>query len=431
MPADPSPSLLITPDLRRRLQQRFDQAQRLMTQPRPDHRCIHELLAECLRADPGNILYLDALLANLRQWDTASRFPSWLISWFGWQTQDQTRETAATASTVLASGPAALCRNHRDPHLLLKLAAAADECEFDEAEVRYLTAARDAAPNDPKTLRSLARGLTRQGRFEDAVGPWLAVLALLPHDAEALVAAEDLRGDNARGASAAETVPAPQHNPETFVGLARQMQAAGNYRAAEEYLANAQAAAGGDLTVLFERENLRLRHSEHRLAIARRRAQHDAHPKAQSLVTRMEAEHNRLEIEILNGRVERQPGSVELRIDLARRLKQAGNFSGAIQRLDEAAQLAPAESALLCELGECWQHLRQFAKALDYYQQAVRASESHHQTDAARLLARYRAATLAAAMGQIAAARMGFEAILAVDPTFKDARERLDKLPSN
>jgi tetratricopeptide (TPR) repeat protein len=196
-------------------------------------------------------------------------------------------------------------------------------------------------------------------------------------------------------------------------------------------LANAQAAAGGDLALLFVREDLRLSHSEHRLAIARRRAEHDTHPKAQSLVTRMETEHNRLEIEILNVRVERQPGAVALRIDLARRLKRAGNFSGAIQRLDEVAKLAPQEPIILCEMGECWQHLRQFAKALDFYREAGRLAKSCGPSDAALLLAHYRAATLLAAMGQVASARISLETIVAADPAYKDARERLDKLAAN
>ena len=68
MPADPPPSLLMTPDLRRRLQQRYEEAAAAGgTGSRPDFARIHDLLAECVRADPGNILYLDALLANLRR----------------------------------------------------------------------------------------------------------------------------------------------------------------------------------------------------------------------------------------------------------------------------------------------------------------------------------------------------------------------------
>src|SRR5262249_49333089 len=139
---------------------------------------------------------------------------------------------------------------------------------------------------------------------------------------------------------------------QVLLSQARELADAGHFGLATDYFAQAQAASGGDLALLHEREELRRRHSQHRIAIARRRAEDDPHPKAQSLVTRMEAEHNRLEVEILNLRVERLPQSAELRIELARRLKQAGNFSGAIQRLEEVTRLQPINAVALIELGE-------------------------------------------------------------------------------
>src|SRR3954452_22147248 len=81
MSGSPPRSLLITPDLRRRLQQRYEEAQRLAAGSRPNFRRIHELLAECLRADPGNILYVDALLANLRRRGSARSESWWKRLW--------------------------------------------------------------------------------------------------------------------------------------------------------------------------------------------------------------------------------------------------------------------------------------------------------------------------------------------------------------
>ena len=117
---------------------------------------------------------------------------------------------------------------------------------------------------------------------------------------------------------------------------------------------------------------------------------------------------------------------------MARRLKRAGNYSGAIQRLEEALKLAANEPAALLELGENWQHLRQFAKALDFYQQAIDQAGAAADCDIRLLnLARYRAAVLATALGQRGCCPRHLAAIVAVDPAFKDARERLDKLRSN
>jgi tetratricopeptide (TPR) repeat protein len=444
MPADSPLSLLITPDKRRRLQQQYEESQRLAAAIRPDFAGIHALLADCLLADPGNILYLDALLANLRRRDAVQPKRSWWRRWInapwsmshgsdckgGMPTEAHPGHSVrSTQYAELTKAPAALWERPRDPQLLRQLGEAAGTCDFDEVELRYLMAAREAAPDEPETQRALAWALTRQGRFEDAVGPWFAVLALVPQDADAVQATEDLRGVSELVAqrpvqpSAAE-IQAP--DIAALVRKARDLQESGSFESAENYLAQAQAAAGGDMAVRHQREELRLRHSEHRLRIARQRAASDSHPKAQALVSKMEAEHNRLELEIWNLRAERLPEAADLRIELARRLKRAGNFSGAIQRLEESRRLQPDNLAVLIELGECWQHLRQFAKAIDFYEQAI--GLAHAENDVLNL-ARYRAATLAAAMGKPDLARKHLTAIVAADPTFKDARQRLDNLP--
>jgi len=300
---------------------------------------------------------------------------------------------------VLRRAPEALLQNPADTALLQQLAAAADACDFEQVQLRYLTAARDAAPDDPEPQRLLARALTRQGRFEEAAREWSAVLGKRS-DTEAVQALEDL-------------------------------QIADQHHVKESRLDLAQAAVGSSLTLMQEREQLRLASSEQRIAIAHRRAAHDAHPKAQLLVGRFEAEHLRLEIEILHLRCERLPGDWKIRLELARRLKLAGNYSGAIQRLEEASRLQPDEPEILVELGECWQHLRQFAKALDYYHLAIgpTAAEGERRTGAESLvLARYRAGVLSAAMGRTDEAVLHLSDVVVVNPGYKDAQQRLDKL---
>src|SRR5262245_40905220 len=186
MSAGTPPSILITPDLRRRLQQRYEEALALAAAPRPDFRRVHELLAECVQADPGNTLYLDALLANLRRKGTVrGGLRQWLASWF--HSPQKPRDTSPTAGdvaassvpstlcSVLAAAPTTLWTRANDAATLRQHAAAASDCGFDEIELRYLAAARESAPDDPETLRMLARALTRQGRFEEATGPWFAV----------------------------------------------------------------------------------------------------------------------------------------------------------------------------------------------------------------------------------------------------------------
>ncbi len=441
MSDSPPRSLLITPDLRRRLQQRYDEAQRLATQSPPDVRRIHDLLAECLRADPGSILYLNALLANLRRREASEGQSWWQRIWSRASRADRSsqlpeanrfmQQNGAGLSTdyaVLQSAPDLLWRRPLDTDLYKRLAAAAAASDFDLVELRYLQSVLERSPDDLTTRQSLARALTRQGRFEHAMEAWSAVLARQPNDNEAQQAMADLRGLHPAATQAASDPDEPS-DAEGLLERARLLLDAGEFLAAEACLAKAQAALGGDLNVLMQREELRILHSAQRVQIAKDRASHDPHPKAQRLVERFANEQNRLETEILNARVERLPANVGIRVELARKLKQGGNFSGAIQRLEEALRLKPDEAAAYLELGECWQHLRQFSKALELYEHIARIAGN--TADEIGKLAHYRAAVLAAALGRSDEARNHFRLVLAADPAYRDARERLDKLGPN
>src|SRR5204863_8747709 len=83
--------------------------------------------------------------------------------------------------------------------------------------------------------------------------------------------------------------------------------------------------------------------------------------------------------------------------------------------------------AVLIELGECWQHLRQFEKALGFYTQAISAAEAANQSDPLHL-ALYREGTLAAAMQRISEARATLGRLVSLAPDYKDVQERLRAL---
>jgi tetratricopeptide (TPR) repeat protein len=443
----PTPSL-IKPDLRRRLQQRYEEALRLRGRALPDYHHIHVLLSDCLRADPGNSLYLEAVLANLRKRDEAGRRESWFSRWFSRRKVAAAAASPAAAGaenqlhsaaespqwSVLAGAPEALWNHSSDASVFRDLAIAAGECDLEEAEERYWQAAAVAAPGDVEIARGRARALGRRGKFGEAAAAWGQVQSLRSADAEATAALSELMPADNLADDVKSLRQAWEKEPHSVVAglrLAEALVRGGQFDEADSVLADVQAAAGGDLRVLEEREKLQLARSEHRLALARRRAASDAHPKAESLVARLEDEHHRLEIDICNLRTERLPRDWSMRLELARRLKRTGNFSGAVQRLAEAMRLQPDEPAVLIELGECWQHLRQFARALEFYEKAKGAAETVEPGGEAYKLASYRVAVLAAAMGQLEFAREHFRLVVSADAHFKDARQRLDKLEAN
>jgi len=420
---------LVTPDLRRRLAQRYEEAVRLMVEGPPARPRVHEVLAVCVRADPGNMLYLSELLANLNRWQPKS-VRSWLGNWLGGKGTSVAE--GAPPDELLRAAPELLRAGYDDPKLLGQLASAAGQCQLEEAELVYWRQAATVAPSDAPSLLGLARCLTRGGRFEEALEQWRKLAAAGP-DEEATQALTDLEpvADVPSQAAAMDSRIDPA-DATASIAEAERLAQQGALIQSEELLRRSLSAAGGGLRLHEALESLQLARSEQRIAIAERRAAHDQHPQAQSLVRRLAAEHNRLEIDIFHVRSERYPGDLSLRLELARRLKRSGNFSGAIQRLEEARADERLAGEALVELGECWQHLRQYEKALDYYRRAIETDErlSVTSTTPRPLVgALYRIGVLAAAMNQPAEAKAALARLVAIEPDYKDARQRLDNLP--
>jgi tetratricopeptide (TPR) repeat protein len=445
MSSSPPLSLLVTPDARRRLQQRYEEAVLLMAAKPCDHARVHELLGECLRADPGNILYLDQLLANLRSWNLRPSC-SWLPGWLRGSRLPAT--SSQSPDSLLRAAPELLREHWCDAQTLGMLAAAARELHLDEAELRYWQEAVDVAPAIAEVRRGLARSLTCQGRFDEASLHWFqifrspgrcddhesCVVPLLINRVRFERAGKERVAVEREIEAARQRVASEPAELAAYLHYAAALADAARFDEAERVLADARAVGGGNLAVAQAIENLQLARASDKIAIARLLlAEEEAtYPRLRELVARLESEHNRLKIDIFHLRSERHPDDLSLRLELARRLKRAGNFSGAIQRLEEALADERLAGEALLELGECWQHLRQFEKALAYYRQAAELADKAGATGGTpRPLvgALYRIGVLAAAMNRPAEATAALARLVVIEPEYKDARQRLDNLP--
>ncbi|MGI8980067.1 MAG: tetratricopeptide repeat protein [Pirellulaceae bacterium] len=440
MPDSLSP---ITPAQRQRLQKLWEEARAVMVRAgsppsRKEAENIHELLAECVVADPGNTVYLDALLMNLRQLHPKSRFSLQAI--FSSPFQAYKSFMAATNRDnpieLLSLGPAALREDgkHLNMGILVALADACAALDLPQAEVRYLQEALHQWPNEPSLMVGLVTALMRQGRFDEARST-LASLStrvekpLMAHDLEAILNGDSSVHDarepiRAVLATLQEAVAADPTSPEHHLALAAAYVQLGQFDEAEASAAKAQSLSGGDLAVREQAEEVALARLQRQVEIARRLVEHEPSPAHQQTLRRWEEELGRLELATLHARSERFPQDAPLKLEVAIRLKRAGNYSGAIQRLEEIAADHALRPSVLIELGECWQHLRQFEKALGLYSQAIAAAEEHNQSEPLQL-ALYRAGCLATAMQQTAAARNWLVRLVSLDPNFKDARQRM------
>src|SRR5678815_406855 len=166
----------VTPAQRQRLQKLWEEARGFIArQPRQpeDAERIHKLLVECVATDPGNTVYLDALLMNLRELAPKNRVGSstwaFLMPKSGAIARRYLKEfPAGGPAKALALGPAALRDSgRRFLDVLTVLATACGELDLPQAEIRYLQECLHWFPDEDVTM-GLARALLRQGRFDEA-----------------------------------------------------------------------------------------------------------------------------------------------------------------------------------------------------------------------------------------------------------------------
>jgi tetratricopeptide (TPR) repeat protein len=210
----------------------------------------------------------------------------------------------------------------------------------------------------------------------------------------------------------------------SYVALAELWTTEGRHAEAEKVLARALAASGGDLKVRELLENAQIRRARAQLAIADNRAATFKTAEAAELAAKLRSDLNRLELEVFDARCQRYPGDHGLKYELGVRLKRAGNHTEAINYLTQGQADPPHRAAATLELGECYQHLRQYAKALESYASAAELAEEDPER---KKLALYRAGVLAQGLRDQAGAVKYLTELAEMDPGYKDAAGRLDK----
>ena len=213
---------------------------------------------------------------------------------------------------------------------------------------------------------------------------------------------------------------------ENYVQLAEAYGEAGRFRDALQTFKKALEASGGhNLAIREKLEDAQIRMVRAQVAIAEQRSAAEQTAEAADLVKRFRAELNRQEMQILGQRVDRCPDDLALKYELGIRLKKDGNYHQARQSFEAARADTSLKAAATLEMGECFQHLKQYGNAIKCYQAA--ATEAAPGSPA-HLLALYRIGVLAAALKNLEAAVDALTALLEIDPQYRDAAARLDKL---
>lgn len=477
-PASSAP--LVAPALRRRLQQCFEHAKKLMALPKYDFDYANTLLQECICSDPSTAQYVDAYLENLgKKYDNNLKGAKLQL----FLNRGGVKKAALKKDwmEVIRQGAEVLKIAPWDAPTLHAMAEACENLGCSETELRYLKMALMGNAKDVDVNRHCARSLARMGQFDQAIACWARVSEIKKDDQEAqkmigdlqiektrwkfgMVTAEErkkvLHGGATPQALAATAgrenpqkqapPPAPVEeapkkrevqltawqkleneirqdpgNVEKYIELSSVYAEEGKLAEAERTLHKAQPLAAGDLRIQERLEELQILRARQQAMIAEKRAQVESTDSAKELAKQMKDNLNRVELQIYSQRSERYPTEHRWKYEVGTRLKRAGNYGEALQLLKSFPTDDERAAAALIEAGECLQHVRQFPKALETYRKAadlaaLRGNIEYHK------LALYRAGVLAIAMNDPAGPEI-LATLIAIDPVYRDTKERYTK----
>ena len=182
----------LAPAVRQRLQKTFEHAKRCVEKSDFDY--AHQLFTQCVSEDPANIVYQQAMLANLHKKYGNNKKGARLAGLKIKSHRSSMSKAAEKGQWVPAfeAGCAALALNPWDIPTLLAMADACNELGIDECQLSYLRSALDVDAKDPTVNRRAAMALQRMGQFDQAIACWHRVEQAKPHDEEALRAISNL-----------------------------------------------------------------------------------------------------------------------------------------------------------------------------------------------------------------------------------------------
>jgi tetratricopeptide (TPR) repeat protein len=411
----PNPPAVLTAAQRHELARQFERAKQLAAKTPPDFIGVHRVLSECCTLDPGNTLFVAALLENLQTAEGKTA-----AAWF-WQVWAQRQRLTAAIQAqrwgeALAAGWWLIGERPQEADALVSLATICSVLEHLPTQVQLLKAARDRAPNLPLILRPLAKALSATGHFANSANIWNDLLTIEPHDSEAKQQLQILAPSKT--------------NPQLSGELAAQVKILLDHRQwdeAEKLLGRESGAEGARLELRQLGEEIMVGRARERTEIARQLAAASPAAAQQGLVAELLEEQRRIELGVAYARHERFSAEPEHLFELATALTRAGNFSESLKYLGLLKTLPAWRLPANIAEGENWQQLRQFDRAMTAYCEALDGPDLDPQDEFTQR-GWHRAAVLAEALGQPALALAWLERLVAANPTYKDAQARLDKL---
>lgn len=449
VPPEPSPAK------RKRLKECFEYGNRIAAQENFDYAA--DVYTECVVGEPGNALYVQAFLSNLKKkFNNNKRGQA--LGFFKLAPLKAALKKAVHSKdwvNVFRIGAEALKINPWDTGVLTALSQACEQCGYHEAQLVYLKQALDANPKDVEMCRRCARTLAELKLYDQAIAMWHKVEQLKPNDPEAPKAIADLTvrktievggydetGESRRRIEAAggevrtpdalsrrdrlemEIKRQPTNLP-LYYELAEIYVRDGEYARAEQLMAKAYEITK-DVAAKEKLEDLQLRRL--RQALAEAEKEYRSNPSDQTkqkMVAAQKALWSK-ELEVYKDRVERFPNNLAFRFELGVRYQLNEMYEEAIKQYQIAQTDPRRKGVCLLNLGQCFEKIGQHRLAMKHFEDAVQEISDRDAENKKRAL--YSAAVLAYRLKDYRKAEQHASALAAMDYSYRNVGELLDKI---
>jgi tetratricopeptide (TPR) repeat protein len=397
----------LSPVQKKRLQQCFERASKVMAQPEYDFNYVGELLTTCVLGDPASDTYVVAFVENLskRYKNNRKGAPMAGFKEGGARKAIKKAEAAGQWDEMLKNGLQVLKVNPWDVVTLRALGTAAKNSGDFLSEMRWLKFALEANAKDPDTNIQCAKALAERKQFDQAIACWHRVEQLRPEDEEPQRAISELtmlktmqrggfeeekkkptapKAQAAQAAAEAETqkaeAEAEEHslrrkilkdpkNMANHFELAEAMRNKGRFAEAEEVYSKAYEISGNDPDVRERWIDVQLQRARAETVEARNRRKES--PEAEQEYRRLRKELNDKEMQRAKFLCERYPNNLRFKYDLAIVYRLMGKYGEAIKEFQAARNDPRCKGLCLLGLGQCFQAIKQGRLAIHHFELAV------------------------------------------------------------
>ncbi len=360
--------------------------------------------------------------------------------------------------------------NPWDGQLNADVGEACRERGFIEIAVFSYEKAVESDNNNKDFLKNLAALYEERGEYDKAIGVWTKLSKLDPNDQTANRRITDLhtqkvthRGGYDDAKSTKEVRAQPKSAYEQFSSASsRQDEAAapgesveadlqhairkdpnnvqlyqklGDYYRREDRLEEAMTQfqkamelSGGDPSIREMLEDTEIQRMRKNVDIASEKLRNNPEDDAlKQQVGAMKGEFLKREIQVLQARVDRYPKDLQKKFELAQRLMKFKKWDQAIPLLQAASANNKLEPEARVMLGECFLSEKKTPLAARQFETAVKLVNVHDQPELF-LKCHYVLGRLAEEKGDNETAITHYTEVLSLDYSYRDARNRMEKL---